>query len=81
MTRRKFSREFKIEAVRLVTDRGVAVAQAARDLDLAESVLRRWMRELTAAPAAAFPGNGQMRAENTLNDQSEGGKQSVGSSA
>lgn len=51
MTRRKFSREFKIEAVRLVTDRGVAVAQAARDLDVAESVLRRWMRDLTAAPA------------------------------
>lgn len=59
MTRRKFSREFKIEAVRLVTDRGVAVAQAARDLDLAESVLRRWMRELTATPVTAFPGNGQ----------------------
>jgi transposase len=58
MTRRKFSREFKIEAVRLVTDRGVAVAQAARDLDLAESVLRRWRRELTATPSAAFPGNG-----------------------
>jgi transposase-like protein len=35
-----FSRAFKIEAVRLVTDRGVAVAQAARDLDLAERVLR-----------------------------------------
>lgn len=63
MTRRKFSREFRIEAVRLVTDRGVAVAQAARDLDITESVLRRWMRELTAAPAAAFPGNGQMRAD------------------
>jgi transposase len=39
MTSRKFSREFKIEAVGLVTDRGVAVAQAARDLDIAESVL------------------------------------------
>lgn len=38
MTRRKFSREFKVEAVRLVTERGVAVAQAARDLDVAESV-------------------------------------------
>ena len=63
MTRRKFSREFKIEAVRLVTDRGVAVAQAGRDLDIAQSVLRRWMRELTATPAAAFPGNGQMRAD------------------
>jgi transposase len=63
MTRRKFSREFKAEAVRLVTDLGVAVAQAARDLDLAESVLWRWMRDLTATPAAAFPGNGQIRAD------------------
>jgi transposase len=63
MTRRKFTREFKIEAVRLVMDRGVALAQAARDLDVAESVLRRWMRELTATPAAAFPGNGQMRSD------------------
>ena len=63
ITRWKFSREFKIEAVRLVTDRGVAVAQAARDLDVAESVLRRWMRELATAPVAAFPGNGQIRAD------------------
>ena len=63
MQRRKFSREFKIEAVRLVTERGVAVAQAARDLDLAEGQLRRWMRELTVAPQDAFPGNGQQRAD------------------
>jgi transposase len=40
MTRRKFSRAFKIEAVRQVKDRGVSVAQAARDLELAEKVLR-----------------------------------------
>ena len=33
-TRRVFSREYKLEAVKLVTDRGVAVAQAARDLGL-----------------------------------------------
>ena len=39
-TRRQFSREFKVEAVKLVTQRGVAVAQAARDLDVVESVLR-----------------------------------------
>ncbi len=44
MTRRKFSCEFNTEAVRLVTDRGVAVSQAARDLDPSESMLRRWMR-------------------------------------
>ena len=63
MARRKFSREFKIEAVRLVTDRGVAVAQAARDLDVAESVLRRWMRETEADPRHAFPGHGQVKPE------------------
>lgn len=39
------------------------MAQAARDMDVAESILRRWMQELTAAPTTAFPGNGQMRAE------------------
>ena len=32
--RRKFSRELKLEAVRLIKDRGVTVAQAARDLDV-----------------------------------------------
>ena len=39
---RKFSREFKLEAVRLVRERDVAVAQAARDLDVHENVLRKW---------------------------------------
>ena len=48
MVRRKFTKEFKFEAVKLVAERGVA--QAARDLDLAESVLRRWMREALTAP-------------------------------
>lgn len=36
MTRRKYSLGFKIEAVKLVTERGVSVAQAARDLDLVD---------------------------------------------
>ena len=46
MQRRKFSREFKLKMARLVKDRGVAVAQAARDLDVHENVLRKWVREL-----------------------------------
>lgn len=62
MARGKFSREFKVEAVRFVTDRRVATGQAVRDLDVAESVLRRWMQDLIATPATAFPGNGRMRA-------------------
>lgn len=63
MQRRKFSREFKLEAVRLVRDRGVSAAQAARDLDLHENVLRKWVREFTADPQEAFPGHGQMKPE------------------
>ena len=51
MARRIFIREFKIEAVRLVHERGVSVAQAARDRDLHENMLRRWVKELTADPA------------------------------
>jgi transposase len=47
----------------LVHERGVAVAQAARDLDVHENVLRKWVRELSADPVQAFPGNGQMKPE------------------
>ena len=62
-TRRQFSREFKLEAVRLVKERGVSVAQAARDLDVHENVLRKWMRELAADAQQAFPGKGVMKPE------------------
>ena len=61
MQRRKFSREFKLEAVKLVRERGVAVSQAARDLDLHENVLRKWVREQQADPGSAFPGHGVMK--------------------
>lgn len=63
MQRRKFSREFKVEAVRLIKERGVSVAQAGRDLDVRENVLRKWMRELSADPSHAFPGHGQVKPE------------------
>ena len=63
VTRRQFSREFKLEAVRLVKERGVAVAQAARDLDIHENVLRKWVRELTQDAPQAFPGGGNMLPE------------------
>lgn len=63
MERRKFSREFKLEAVKLVRERGVTVAQAARDLDVHTNVLRKWVREAVSDPGSAFPGNGQMKPE------------------
>lgn len=50
MARRQFSREFKLEAVKLVNERGVSIAQASRDLDVHENVLRVW-----GAPAEEHP--------------------------
>jgi transposase len=63
MQRRRFGREFKVEAVRLIRERGVSVAQAARDLDVHENVLRKWVKEFAADPGQAFPGHGQMKPE------------------
>ena len=63
MERRTFTREFKVEAVKLIQERGVAVAQAARDLGVQGSVLRRWVQESAADAAQAFPGQGQMKPE------------------
>ena len=62
-TERQFSREFKAEAARLVTERGVAATQAARDLDVHETRLRAWVRELTVDPQQAFPAKGVMKPE------------------
>ena len=63
MQRRRFSREFKLEAVKLVRELGVTAVQAARDLDLHVNVLRKWVVELAADPGSAFPGHGQLKPE------------------
>lgn len=55
MTTRIFSPEFKREAAQPVAVRGVRVAQAARDLDVHATVLRRWVREFGSGGADAFP--------------------------
>lgn len=63
MERRVFSREFKIEAVRLVCERGISVAQAARDLDVHGNLLRKWVKQFGKDPRQAFPGHGVMKPE------------------
>jgi len=62
-TRRQFNREYKVEAVRLVTDRGVSVAEAARDLGIHDNLLRRWVKEFGGDARHAFPGGGNMKPE------------------
>ena len=63
MQRRRFSREFKVEAVKLVRERRVSVAQTGRDLGVHENVLRKWVKEFGSDPVQAFPDHGQMKPE------------------
>jgi len=63
MTRRRFSREFKLEAVRLVSEQNLTVAQAARDLDLHENFLGKWVKDFTDDQTHAFPGHGHQKPE------------------
>jgi transposase-like protein len=58
--RRKFSKEFKLEAVRRL-ESGVSMAEVARGLEVSPNVLHRWQREFRKAPGNAFPGQGRHR--------------------
>lgn len=59
--RRQYTREFKIEAVRLLDESGRPKAQVARELGVHESLLTRWKTQLKEHPAPeAFPGNGKL---------------------
>ncbi len=53
--RRKFAREFKLEAVRLTKERGVSYAQASHDLGVYVSQLRHWVKALADDPQYASP--------------------------
>ena len=61
MGRRKFTPEFKLEAVKLVRERGMTVRQAAGALGLHENVLRKWVKDARDHGGQAFPGQGRMR--------------------
>ena len=63
MERRKFTREFKLEAVRLIRDRGVSYARAGEDLGVHPTQLRGWVKAFADDPQQAFPGQGQMKPE------------------
>src|SRR5215469_4916448 len=58
--RRTYTPEFKAEAVRLVTERGYSVAEAARSLGLSDNLIRNWKQALEAKGDRAFPGQGKL---------------------
>jgi len=59
--RRRYDREFKREAVKLVIDEGRAVAVVARNLGIHENLLHKWKKQYEEDPQYAFPGTGRLK--------------------
>ena len=62
--RRHFTREFKLTAVQLVTEKGVPVGKVARDLDIHPNLLHLWRRNFLKDGDKAFTGKGRIKPEN-----------------
>ena len=60
LSRRQFTREFKLAAVRRL-EAGGSITEGARGLEVNPNVLHRWRREFRQGPGNAFPGQGQRR--------------------
>ena len=58
--RSTYTAEFKLAAVRMVTDQKLSVAEVARRLDVGENLLRDWRKAVLARGDAAFPGHGHL---------------------
>lgn len=61
--RRRFTREFKIETVNLITGSDHTVAEVAKDLEIHPNTLYRWVRQYGQNPQEAFPGKGRQTSE------------------
>ena len=58
--RKKYSKEFKLDAVSLVINQEYTRTEAARNLDIDAKMLGRWVREYQAEDGYAFRGNGKL---------------------
>ena len=61
--RKKYSKEFKLDAIALVTGEGYTCQNAAQSLSISPQMLARWIRESKTLQDAAFRGNGKLNAE------------------
>ena len=58
MPRKTYTREFKLQALRMMTDQSLSVAEVARRLGVRENLLRNWKKAAKAHGPDAFPGHG-----------------------
>jgi transposase len=59
-TRKTYTAEFKLQAVRMVTDQHLAAAEVARRLGVTEGRLHDWLKTFRAQGPDAFPGHGRL---------------------
>ena len=62
-SRKRYSREFKIEAVRLLLEGGRGLAQTARDLNINRTMLSGWRKQYLEDPEGAFRGRGHQKSQ------------------
>ena len=62
-TRRRYSKEFKCEAVQLVQKRDGQITAVASSLGIHPNMLHRWVKEYGEDPSQAFPGNGNLKTQ------------------
>ena len=58
---KRFDKNFKIEAVRLVLEQGRSASSVAKELDIHENTVRKWIREYKLHSDDAFPGSGNLK--------------------
>jgi transposase len=63
MTRKQYSKEFKLDAISLVLEQDYSRAEAARSLGINANMLGRWVNEHKAEEGQAFRGNGKLTPE------------------
>ena len=61
--RRRYTKQFKEEAIRLVGQEGVSLAQVGQDLGINAEMLRRWRKEASKEGSQVFRGYGVARDE------------------
>lgn len=61
--RRRFDKQFKLDALRMIQESDRPVASIARDLGVHPNVLYRWREQFLADPDQAFPGKGKLKPE------------------
>ena len=61
--RRRYDKQFKLDALRMVQESDRSIASIARDLGIHPNVLYKWREQLLADPNHAFPGKGKLKPE------------------